>query len=355
MPANRHYSHRPQPTEYRPYPSRTDGYPQRFATPAERRGGWDDRRRFRQYSGLPKGPKFEAPQVIGRSLVTYGDLYPDSSVDTTGSSSSPSKRPSKSLPWTKEGQENKQSPLNVEKRLACISRGSGGVTDSVSDTDSKRSTESTESKRSIRLIKPEVQSQISKRYSHCGPSSELQFDGEIPYVRSILNHMWDSFHTITVYCMGMLEPGDIIYYLRPFTVHHDRVSNSTVRSRSGSTALMQMKGRFGIVVSKFSEHIKVADATTFGHRGIEKAKSRAVFHEYVGLVEKDCYDNSQSLVHQPLEIESICHPFGSLTSVHLVTEKISISNQIMIAGHITSESLTRLWSLIREVEDSCIQ
>lgn len=205
---------------------------------------------------------------------------------------------------------------------------------------------------SPRVCKTDVIADRYKRQPHSSLAAETQFDCNITHIRRLLEHMSDKYDTVTAYSMGLIEPGDIVYYLRPFTLGLHQTSPTAVFGGSSrSTARMAIKGRFGIVISKFGEHLKVVDCYTFGRRGLARAKARHLWGEYVGI--REAYSNGyrHPSPNEPLEIGYTCCEFSSLSSVHLVTEKISLSNGIMIAGNITSDSLSRLRAMVRKLED----
>lgn len=206
---------------------------------------------------------------------------------------------------------------------------------------------------SDRILRPEVTADLRKREFHSGERSAYQFDMRKSYVRDMLHYMYERFDTVTVYSQAMLEPGDIIYYLRPFTLGLHQNDHGKYVAEVGDslcTARMKMKGRFGIVVSVFGQCIKVVELTTFDHQGLAATKPQHLWPEYVGLRQHWDKGYLHPAPNKALEVGYSCCDIHPDTSVHLITDKISLSNQIMIAGHITSDSLARLRTMIKRVE-----
>ncbi|KAF2258144.1 hypothetical protein CC78DRAFT_538040 [Lojkania enalia] len=204
---------------------------------------------------------------------------------------------------------------------------------------------------SSRLFDPRVQSDKRRRgHLHDSIDVEGQFQMDLLWVQELLHHMKAFYDTVTVYSYELLKPGDIIYYLEAYVVPIYSAMRKTLVSNHSSAAV-NLKGRFAIVVNVYGDSVKVANIYTFGDRGLAEAKSQWLWHEYAGIrsTENDFY---QHPTNEGLEIGySCCEMKEYSASVHLVTGKISLSNQIMIGGHITRESLSRLRGMIDKLEN----
>jgi hypothetical protein len=207
------------------------------------------------------------------------------------------------------------------------------------------------------LNDPQVQRDSWKRKSHVGNVAAFQFDLNKDYVRNMLRLMYERFNCVSVYSFAMIEPGDIVYYLSPYVLGlHQTDSGSYVKQVGprDCTARMKMKGRFGIVVAKYKRVVKVAEMTTFNHKGLAAALPQDLWDEYCGIKEFDSeikYTHPNMDKREPLEIRSSVCTIHELTSVHLVTNQINECNQIMIAGRLTNTSLESLKRMIRNVEE----
>jgi hypothetical protein len=206
---------------------------------------------------------------------------------------------------------------------------------------------------SERLARPEVVADEYKRAGCSGDICARQFSFNLKWVREMLRHMYERYNWVTVYSMGMLDIGDIVYYLCPFTVGlHQDVEGYNVASIGGPdcTARVQLKGRFGIVVSKSFQNIKVAQMYTFNGKGLAQAKPQHMWREYVGIRETGVRNYQNPSPHKELEVGKTCVDIDANTSVYLITDKISLTSQSMISGRITDESLKRLRRMISKVD-----
>jgi hypothetical protein len=165
----------------------------------------------------------------------------------------------------------------------------------------------------------------------------------------MLQYMYNKYDTVSFFSVGLIETGMIIYYLSPYTLgrHQSNVQGSGIANVRA--ARMQMKGRFGIVVSKHAESLKVTEVYTFQGKGLQ-SKTQKDWNEYVGLRcadDKNFYTISKN---KPLEVgQAVCEILPT-SSAHLVTTKITLSSQIMMAGWITADSLERLQTMVKEMD-----
>lgn len=168
----------------------------------------------------------------------------------------------------------------------------------------------------------------------------------------MLHAMREQFDTVSFYSMSMLVPGMIVYYLKPYTLGLDQDDQGCGTAKVGGRrfdARVHLKGRFGIIVDKHMQSLNVAEIYSFGKKGLS-SKKPGLWREYVGLRTGDHEHVHKYSPHGALEVaKSTCEIIPEST-VHLVTDKISLSNQIILAGYITTDSLQRLKTLIREVE-----
>ncbi|KAF2638673.1 hypothetical protein P280DRAFT_520121 [Massarina eburnea CBS 473.64] len=202
---------------------------------------------------------------------------------------------------------------------------------------------------------PDVMNDYRSRHRyHSGVTCARQFNLSHPYVLSMLRKMYSQFDCVSFCSMGLLEAGMIVYYLAPYTLGLDQASQgegtATIGRHNFSTRV-HLKGRFGIVVDKYTQALTVAEVFTFGGKGLQ-SKPRRVHAEYVGLQcasDKEFYNPSP---YPPLEVaESACDMSKDM-SVHLVTDKIGLSHQILFAGRVTSSSLRNLRDLIKKTEEA---
>jgi hypothetical protein len=205
------------------------------------------------------------------------------------------------------------------------------------------------------LIKSEaVLADRYRRRYHWGEEAARQYDLTLPYVIEILRHMWEKFDTVSCYSLGMLELGMIIYYLEPYALGLDQKSQGCGTATVGGRrfeARVHLKGRFGIVVDKYAQSLKVAEIYTFGGQGLG-TKNPKTWHEYVGLRDAEVKDFYNTSPHKALEVANSCCEIPPTSSVHLVTGKVTLNSQILCAGRITPDSLDRLRIMIRNME-SC--
>lgn len=203
------------------------------------------------------------------------------------------------------------------------------------------------------LQDPEVLADEHRRKFHWGRDVAEQFNMTFPHVMDMLLHMFDCYDTVTAYSLGMLPPGTIIYYLEPYTLGFDQKTSGGLTAEIGpggsNTAMVQMKGRFGIVVDRYSQSLKVAESYTFGGRGLAE-KQRRIWSEYVGLQLPNSPWVENPSDNPPLEVATTVCNFDPKSSIHLVTNKVSLSSQILIAGRITQEALKGLRNLIKETD-----
>jgi hypothetical protein len=207
---------------------------------------------------------------------------------------------------------------------------------------------------SPRLSDPAVIADAHNRRFHSSNNAAYCFNWHQPHVTDLLLYMYERYNTVSVYSINMLKPGDIIYYLGPFVLDPDDKAHGWNVANVGGpecTARIKNKGRYAIVLSTYTTSVKVAEMTTFNHKGLQ-SKPTKVWPEYVGLRdvdEKDYYHPSEHK-NKPLDVAWTACPMVPGTSVHLVTDKISLSSRIMIAGRITPDSLPRLSKMIKAVE-----
>ncbi|KAF2870243.1 hypothetical protein BDV95DRAFT_608245 [Massariosphaeria phaeospora] len=202
------------------------------------------------------------------------------------------------------------------------------------------------------LESPVVRADVHRRKYHWGRESEDQFDRKLEYVDRMLSHMYEVYDTVTAYSIGMLPPGTIIYYLKPFTLGLDQDDMGWGTARAGppgSTARVHLKGRFGVVVNRYSQHLKVAETYTFRGKGLKEAKPYWCWDEYIGFQFPEETPDLEDSTERPLEVASTCCDWDPKSVVHLLTDTISLSSQIMIAGSITSDSLARLRTMIAKL------
>jgi hypothetical protein len=203
------------------------------------------------------------------------------------------------------------------------------------------------------LQQPAVVADRRRREFHRGEESARQFDMTLPYVLDMLHYMYERYDTVSCYSMGLLEAGMIIYYLEPYTLgldQRDQGCGTAVVGENRYRARVHLKGRFGIIVNKYSHSLKVAQVYSFGDKGLE-SKNPKMWDEYVGVRDVDAPDFHTVSKKAPLEVRHSCCEILPTSSAHLVTSKISLSNQILCAGRITTDSLERLRVMVKEVDD----
>lgn len=205
---------------------------------------------------------------------------------------------------------------------------------------------------SLTLQRPEVVADKRRRKYHWGEDCARQFDMSQHYIFDMLRYMYERFDTVTCYSYGLIDLGMIIYYLSPYTLALDDPTEGSGTSTVGGPrfhARVHMEGRFGIVVGKYANSIKVAQMYTFSKRGLQ-SKPEKVWHEYVGLRAADHSDFYNPSPNKPLEVANSVCDMDLLTSVHLVTDRVTLSQQILFAGAITFHSRKRLRIMIRKLE-----
>jgi hypothetical protein len=117
-------------------------------------------------------------------------------------------------------------------------------------------------------------------------------------------------------------------------------------------AAVQVKGRFGIVTRIVGNHtLKVAPIYTFNGEGMA-SKPPSVRAEYMELGRPGRFTWAWTKPNiSPVIEEEFC-PMKPGAAVHMVTSKVSLSSQILIAGSITAESLESLRGWIVLTEES---
>lgn len=221
---------------------------------------------------------------------------------------------------------------------------------------------------SERMFSEKVQRVLWKKEKHSGEQAARMFDTRQKYVVNMFRHMYENFGTVTAFTTGMLKAGDIIYYLEAFTLSaHQTNTGANVLYSPYSTARVQMKGRFGVIVGVGDEAVKVARMTTFGHRGlasrhfsswgkyvgIRKTNEHKYFDEETGKLQK--YYHPGPHEDETLEAGFACCEMHHTSSVELVANLISLSNHIMIAGSLTEGSLKRLKEMITKHEEESFE
>lgn len=182
-----------------------------------------------------------------------------------------------------------------------------------------------------------------------------QFDVKLPHVRDLLHHMRDHYDTVTCYSIGLLKPGDIIYYIEPFVLGFDQTDDGeAVEVLGGSRfqAAVQAKGRFGIVTHRIGGRtLKVAPLYTFKGDGMA-SKPRSLRNEYLELGIEGDFIWSWTRPNVSPMVEKVFCPFKAGSAVHLVTSRVTLSSQILVAGSITPRSLDTLRESILYAEES---
>lgn len=183
-----------------------------------------------------------------------------------------------------------------------------------------------------------------------------QFDVTLQYVRDLLHHMYDRYDTVTCYSLGLLKPGDIIYYIEPFVLGFDQTDEGESKQVLGGSrfqAAVQAKGRFGIVTHTIGRQtLKVAPMYTFNGEGLA-SKPRSVREEYIELGLQGCkFIWDWTKPNMSPVVEKMFCPLKPGSAAHLVTSKVTLSSQILIAGSITPRSLDMLRGSIILTEES---
>jgi len=187
---------------------------------------------------------------------------------------------------------------------------------------------------------------------HHGEDVANQFDVSLEHVRELLHHMFNHYDTVTCYSVHLLQPGHIIYYIDPFVVGFDQeVEDESVDVLGGSRfqAAVRTKGRFAIVTRIIGRTLKVVPVYTFNGTGLA-SKPPSVHREYVDLHDQNHWQFDRVSPHQPLEVGKAFCKMKPEAAVHLVTNSITLSSQILIAGTVRSESLERLREYIALTE-----
>lgn len=179
-----------------------------------------------------------------------------------------------------------------------------------------------------------------------------QFDVSLKHVQDLLWHMWNRYDTVACYSTAMLQPGDMIYYISPFTLGPDQdVKGESAAYLGGSRfqAGVQAKGRFAIVLKVIGHHVKVVPVNTFNGEGLaSKPERHHAF--YVDVHDPSHYHFNSVSPHQPLEVRKAFCEMKPNAAAHLVTMAVTLSQKIMIAGSIMPESLERLKGLVQMTE-----
>jgi len=198
------------------------------------------------------------------------------------------------------------------------------------------------------LNERKVQLDLWKRNTegHVTEATVRQFDFNLPHVRQIARRMVQRYDTVTVYSLHMLTIGTIVYYKRPYMVGvHDKPdSHTAVVGGEKYNSWVKVKGRFGIVVSKFSNSFTVAEITTFNWKGLS-SKPEKTWNEYVQLVPWG--ERVRSFApYEPLQVEDSFFEVMTESYVHLVPVRVSLTDHVMIAGFISHAQVDRLRWLI---------
>ena len=195
----------------------------------------------------------------------------------------------------------------------------------------------------------DVRADDHRRKLYYGQDTARQFDLSLQHVLDMVDHMYKRYDTVSCFSMGLLEPGMMIYYLESYTVGSDRVDQECGTVRVGGNrfdARVRMKGRFGIVVKKYEQFLQVAQMYTFGNRGLGSKPPKS-WNEYVEVRTVDNLDDHSWSDNKPLEIAQSCCDILPTSWAHLVTNKVSLSDQILCAGSITPDSLERMRDMIK--------
>jgi hypothetical protein len=191
------------------------------------------------------------------------------------------------------------------------------------------------------------------RSAHWGSECASQFNLSLSWVRLMLQRMHAKFDTMSFCSMGLVEPGMIIYYNAPYILGFDQEGTPGSAYCGGDrfSVKVECKGRFAVVVDKFvnSHSFSVAQSYTFNKQGLQ-SKPRRMHADYVGLQSAEVRDFWSPSPHQTLEVAESVIDIDPMSSVHLMTEQISLSNHILYAGRVTDRSLDRLRALIKETE-----
>ena len=214
-----------------------------------------------------------------------------------------------------------------------------------------------------------------KHANHMNEDVARQFNMNVPHVLDIMRYMLDVYDTVTVYSSRLIEEGALIYFADSFIVGPNRSVMGSFRVHDGynSEVKVKVKGRFGIVVRKYGQHLKIAPVYTFNGRGLS-SKHRSLWKEYVQLADPRDFESSEedseeeseedseeegeireedpdmAPPNKPLQVEKAACEIKDTSVAHLLTTTISSSAQIMLAGYITSKALLRLRRMIAKME-----
>ncbi|KAL5386222.1 hypothetical protein DPSP01_004305 [Paraphaeosphaeria sporulosa] len=203
---------------------------------------------------------------------------------------------------------------------------------------------------------PDVRRDRQRRgYLHRSEYVANQFDVTLRHVRDLLHHMHDHYDTVTCYSMGLLKAGDIIYYIEPFVLGFDQMDEGEAIQVLGGTrfqAAVQAKGRFGIVTHVIGRQtLKVAPMYTFNGDGLA-SKPPSVRDDYIELGLHGEYTWDWTKPNMSPTVEKLFCSLKAGSAVHLVTSRVTLTSQILIAGSITPHSLDLLRSAIVHAEVS---
>ena len=189
-------------------------------------------------------------------------------------------------------------------------------------------------------------------YKYRGEHVAHKFDVSLSHVQDLLHHMYERYDTVACYSTALLNPGDIIYYINPFTLGPDQDVDSDAAAYVGGSRFQvgtKAKGRFGIVTRVIGPYIKVVPMYTFNGNGLA-SKAQDLHELYVDLQDPTRWYEQSVSPHRPLEVrEAWCDMKGNAT-VQLLTTVVTLSQHILIAGNITDDSLERLLDLVRMTE-----
>jgi hypothetical protein len=189
----------------------------------------------------------------------------------------------------------------------------------------------------------------SRRAYHSGSAAAQMFNIQLPWVRDMMKHMQETYNTVSCYSLDLLPAGTIVYYLSPFILGLDQEDvryNTTIIGGSR----VHNKGRFGIVLDTYEQHVKIVEMSTFGGQGLIKGKPQTVWHEYVEVRENKVLYNLNAGPNEVLTVEWSCCTIRPESAVHVLPNKIGLNSQILIARRITSGSLARLGDLVRALD-----
>ncbi|KAF2117311.1 hypothetical protein BDV96DRAFT_598225 [Lophiotrema nucula] len=191
-------------------------------------------------------------------------------------------------------------------------------------------------KMSSRLNNPRVIGNWKQRQYHIGKQVERRFNTNFDWVVDMMAMMNEQYDCCTVYSYGLIMPGDIIYYLSAFVDEYGQAKT---------------KGRFAVVIDVYDQCAKVVDMYTFNGLGLASAKPQHVWYEYVGLWSPAFENYFHPSREDPLELGWACCEMFDTTSIFLRPGRVTLSDNIMLAGYITKESLSRLRGMIKKVDN----